>query len=121
MTQRLIIFLMAALVAYACATSKKVADISVGTWDYVVKNTPEGDLSGIMIFARDGDTYTGYMENSQGRVDFKDVVIENGQINCNFDYNGYTVLMSGLFEANAFNGKVSVDYNDFLMTATKRE
>jgi hypothetical protein len=29
--------------------------------------------------------------------------------------------MSGLFEANAFNGKVSVDYNDFLMTATKRE
>ncbi len=121
MIKRTVIFLLTALVAYACATSKKVTDVSVGTWDYVVKNTPEGDLTGTMVFAKDGDVYTGYMENSQGKVSFRDVVIDEGKLTCNFDYMGYTVVMSGLFEASAFAGKVSVDYNDFPLTATKRE
>jgi len=121
MIQRVFIFLMAALVAYACASSKKVADVSVGTWDYVVKNTPEGDLSLTMVIEKSDDAYTGYLESSQGRTDLKDVKIENGNMNCNFDYAGYKVLMTGLFEGDVFNGKVSVDYNDFMVVATRKE
>jgi hypothetical protein len=121
MIQRVVVFLLVALVAYACASSKKVADVSIGNWDYVIKNTPEGDLSGTMVISKDGDTYTGYLEASQGRIDLSDVVVENGNLNSNFDYMGYQVLLSGIFEGNAFAGKVSVDYNDFMMTATKKE
>lgn len=121
MIQRIFIFLLVALVAYACASSKKVADISVGTWDYVVKNTPEGDLFLTMVIEKNGDAYTGYLESSQGRTDLKDVKIESGNMNCNFDYAGYQVLMTGLFEGDVFNGKVSVDYNDFMVVATRKE
>ena len=112
---------MAMMVAYACASSKKIADASLGTWDYVIKNTPEGDLAGTMIIAKESDSYTGYLESTQGRIDLQDVSVENGNMNCNFDYMGYQILLSGLFEGASFNGKVSVDYNDFMMTATKKE
>lgn len=120
MIQRIFIFLLVALLSYACASSKKVADASTGTWEYVIKNTPEGDLPGTMVIAKDGDSYTGYLETTQGRLELNDVVVENGNMKCNFDYMGYEILMTGLFEGNAFNGKVSVDYNDFPMTATKK-
>ena len=121
MIPRIFIFLMAMMVAYACASTKKMADVSVGSWDYTVKGTPEGDITGTMVIAKDGDSYTGYLENSQGKIDLRDIAIEAGNINCNFDYMGYQILMTGLFEGNSFNGKVSVDYNDFMMTATKKE
>ena len=112
---------MVALFAYACASSKKVVDASIGTWDYVVKNTPEGDLNGTLVIAKEGESYTGYMESTQGRLDLNDVKIENGNLNCNFDYMGYQILMTGLFEGDNFTGKVSVDYNDFIVTATRKE
>ena len=121
MIQRIFIFLVVALVAYACASSKKVADVSIGTWDYVIKNTPEGDLNGTLVIAKEGDAYSGYLESSQGRIDLNEVSVQEGNLNSKFDYMGYQVLMSGLFEGNMFNGKVSVDYNDFMMTATRKE
>jgi hypothetical protein len=121
MVQRILIFLVAAMVAYACASTKKSAiDVSVGTWDYVVKNTPEGDLSGIFVIAKTGDTYTGYLEGAQGRTDLRDVTVENDQLKCNFDFSGYTIMMTGTFAGDNFDGKVSVEYNDFPLTATKR-
>jgi hypothetical protein len=121
MVQKIFIFLVVAMVAYACASTKKVADISVGTWDYVIKNTPEGDLNGTLVIAKDADNYTGYLQTSQGRMDLNDVTVEDGNLKANFDYMGYSILMTGLFEGNTFDGKVSVDYNDFMMTATKKE
>lgn len=121
MVQRLFIFLLVAFLAYACASSKKAADVSVGTWDYVVKNTPEGDLNGTMVIAKDGEDYSGYLENTQGRIDLEKVQIVDGNLNASFDYMGYPVLMTGLFEANNFSGKVTVDYNDFMVVATRKE
>ncbi len=121
MIQRVFIFLVVALVAYACASSKKVADASIGTWEYVIKNTPEGDLNGTLVIAKEGDDYSGYLESSQGRIDLNEVSIQDGNLNSKFNYMGYQVLMSGIFEGNMFNGKVSVDYNDFMMTATRKE
>jgi hypothetical protein len=54
-------------------------------------------------------------------MDLNDVTVEDGNLKANFDYMGYSILMTGLFEGNTFDGKVSVDYNDFMMTATKKE
>ena len=121
MIPRIFIFLMAMMVAYACAATKKMADASVRAWDYVIKNTPEGDLNGTLVIAKDGDGHTGYLESSQGRIDLSEVSVQDGNLNSKFDYMGYQVLMTGLFEGNMFNGKVSVEYNDFMMTATRKE
>ena len=121
MIQRVVVFLVAALFALACASSKKVVDASIGAWDYTISGTPEGDINGTMVIAKDGDAYTGYLESSQGRIDLNDVKVESGNLNCNFDYSGYQILMTGLFEGDVFDGKVSVEYNDFMMKATRKE
>lgn len=121
MVQRTLIFLVAVLVAYACASTKTVVDVSIGTWDYVVKGTPEGDITGNFVIAKTGDTYTGYVEGAQGRTDLRDVTIENDQLKSNFDYSGYTIMLTGTFAGDTFDGKISVDYNDFPLTATKRQ
>ncbi len=122
MTIRAFIFILAVLTAYACASTKKVAKIptAVGTWDYVVKNTPEGDLPGTFVISQNGDTFTGYMQSTQGQTDLRNMTIENDQLKCDFDFMGYTIMMTGVFAGETFDGKVSVDYNDFPMTATKR-
>lgn len=122
MTIRAITFILAAMVAYACAPTKKVAQTptAVGTWDYVVKNTPEGDLSGVLVISHNGDAYAGYMQNSQGQVDLRNITIVDDQLKCDFDFMGYMILMTGVFADDNFEGKVSVDYNDFPVTAKKR-
>lgn len=120
MINRIFIFLIVALVSYSCASTKKMADTSIGAWDYTITGTPEGDLNGTFVIAKDGDAYTGVLKSTQGEIDLNNVVVEDGNLSCDFDYMGYTVNMSGLFEGSTFDGKVSVDYNDFPMTAEKQ-
>jgi len=119
--QKILVFIVAAFIAYGCASSKKVADISIGTWDYVVKNTPSGDVEGNFVIAKEGDDYTGSLNGEQGPTPLKDISVEDGNLKCTFDYQGYELLMKGTFEGASFTGDVSVDYNEFPMTATKRE
>ena len=114
-------FVILALFAFGCASSKKVVDVSVGTWDYVIKNTPEGDMNGNFIISKADDQYTGTMNSAQGTIDLENVTVVDKVLKCNFDYMGYDVEMTGTFEGAAFSGNVSVDYNAFDMTATKRE
>ncbi|NJN25039.1 MAG: hypothetical protein HC819_03155 [Cyclobacteriaceae bacterium] len=120
MMKNVLIVFMAIFVAYACASTKSVSDMSVGTWDYLIKNTPEGDLTGNFVISKDGDSYSGAINAAQGSIPMQNVVVENGNMTSNFDYMGYTVNMSGKFEGTSFSGKVSVDYNDFPVSATKR-
>lgn len=119
--QKIALFVIAALIAYGCASSKKAVDVSIGTWDYEITGTPEGDLSGYFIIAKEGDTYTGSLNSTQGGIPLEDISVVDGNLTATFDYQGYQILMKGTFEGTSFNGNVSVDYNAFPMTATKRE
>lgn len=119
--QKVLVFIVAAFIAYGCASSKKVVDISIGTWDYIVKGTPSGDVEGNFVIVKEGDTYTGSLNGDQGSIPLENITIEDGKLKCTFDFQGYEVLMQGTFEGNSFTGNSSVDYNEFPMTATKRE
>lgn len=120
MMKKAIILFVAILSAYACASTKSVSDVSVGTWDYLIKNTPEGDMTGNFVIVKEGENYSGSLNSTQGSIPLENVKIEDGNLTSNFSYMGYTVNMSGKFETTTFDGKVSVDYNDFPMTATKQ-
>ena len=119
--QKVFIFLIAAFIAYGCATSKKVADVSVGTWDYIVKDTPNGDVEGNFVIVKEGDTYTGSLNGDQGSIPLEDIEVEGENLSYLFDFQGMQLAVKGTIEGSAFTGNVSVDYNDFPMTATKRE
>ncbi|MCG8306089.1 MAG: hypothetical protein MI975_01780 [Cytophagales bacterium] len=119
--KKVLFFIVVALIVYGCAPSKKAVDLSIGTWDYVIKDTPEGDLDGHFIIAKEGDDYTGSLNSDQGSIVLEDITIEDGNLKCTFDFQGYEILMKGTFEGNSYAGNVSVDYNEFPMTATRRE
>ncbi|MCK5700965.1 MAG: hypothetical protein KAI29_07430 [Cyclobacteriaceae bacterium] len=121
MIQRVIIFMFAAFAAYACATSKKVVDISIGEWEYVIKDTPNGDIDGILTIAKDGDYYTGALHSAEGDLPLNNVAVENDKLVSTFDYSGYTVDMTGVFAGDTFTGKCSVEYNEFPMTAVRKK
>ena len=119
--QKIFVFVIAAFIAYGCASTKKVVDISIGTWDYVITETPQGDLEGNFVIAKEGDNYTGSLNSEQGSIPLEDVKVVESQLSATFDFQGYEVIMSGTFEGASYKGNVSVDYNEFPMSATKRE
>lgn len=121
MKQSIFIFVIAGLMSYGCATSKKVADISVGEWDYVIKDTPNGDMAGTFTISKAGDQYSGMLRASGGNSPLNNVKVENDVLSSTFDYSGYTVSLTGKFMGDNFDGKCSVDYNDFQMTAVRKK
>ncbi|XOV94981.1 MAG: hypothetical protein ACFHWX_09775 [Bacteroidota bacterium] len=104
----------------ACAPTKNI-DNAVGSWDFLLKGTPNGDVNGYFTIAKEGDSYAGTIYSNQGSNPLKNITIEDDVINCNFNYQSYDIKMQGTFSGNSFTGKMSVDYNDFPLTATKRE
>jgi hypothetical protein len=121
MIQKVLIFTFAVFIAYGCATSKKAVDISVGEWEYVLKNLPDGDADGSFTITKEGDKFAGALHTDQGDAVLDNVVIENDELVCTFEFMEYTVDMTGKFEGDSFNGKCSVEYNDFPMTAVRKQ
>lgn len=109
------------LVAFSCAPSRKAADISVGSWNYTVTGTPNGDVSGYFMITKEGVNYTGSINSNQGSIPFKTISIADRNLSATFDYSGYAARMNGTFQGNAFAGNVTVDNNDFPITASRRE
>lgn len=121
MIQKVLIFTFAVFIAYGCATSKKVVDISVGEWEYVVKDLPDGDRTGSFTITKEGDQRSGTLHGEQGDAPLNNLVIENDELICTFDYGDYTINMTGKFEGSTFTGKISLDYNEFPMTAVRKQ
>ena len=119
--QKVFLFAIIALFVFGCASSKKAVDISIGTWDHVVKDTPYGDVKGYMVIAKEGDNYTGSLNSDQGSISIENLTIQDGNLKGMFYMEGTEIQMSGTFEGTTYTGKVSVDYDEFVMTAIKRE
>jgi hypothetical protein len=122
--KKVLILVVLAFVAYSCAstkTSKKAVDIAIGSWNYVVSNTPEGDVTGVMVISKEGDVYSGVLNTSQGSSPLENVTVTDNNLACTFNYMGYTIDITGLFAGATFTGKCTVEYNDFPMTATRQE
>ncbi len=121
MIRKTLIILIAAFAAYACAASKKAVDVSIGEWEYVIKDTPEGDVSGTMVIGKDGDSYTGKFVSDIGELPLQNLTIQDGQLNGMFEYTGYEIGVEGKFEGDSFTGKCVVEYMEFPMTATRKK
>jgi hypothetical protein len=104
-----------------CATTKTKTAKYVGSWDYVVKNLPDGDINGIMEIGYSEDAFTGDIKSDDGNVSIKveDLKIEEDKLSGYFYFQGMKIYMDGTFDGENYTGKISVDYNDFPMTATK--
>ena len=119
--QKIVVLIIGVLMVFGCASSKKSVDISIGTWDHIVKDTPYGDVEGYMIITKDSDTYTGTLNSDQGSIQIENLSIEDGNLKGIFYVEGMQAEITGTFNGTSYTGKVTVDSNEFHMTATKRE
>ena len=104
-----------------CATSKKAANISIGTWDYEIVLSPEQVLHGWLVIARDGENYTGTINSEEGSLPLEGLAIEDRKMKCTFFYDGLDIILTGIFERDTFSGTVKADYEEYPITAEKRK
>lgn len=112
----LIIFVVA---FFSCASTKKIVYTPAGSWNYVVSNTPQGNIKGTMVITQDESLFSGVLNSSAGKIDLNNVeIIENG-LNATFNYQGYQFRLKGLFEGESFNGNVSFSEGQFPIIASR--
>jgi len=107
----------------ACATLQTQVDPTLGEWQYVIENLPRGEPEGMFTIAKDGEGYTGKLQRKGGDgVALDDIVIAvNVLESSSFSAQGNTVVMSGAFEGESFEGTLSVMGRTFPITAEKKK
>ena len=107
----------------ACATLQTQVDPTLGEWQYVIENLPRGEPEGIFTIANGGEGYTGTLQRKGGDgVALDDIVIADNVLeSSSFSAQGNTVVMSGAFEGESFEGTLSVMGRTFPITAEKKK
>jgi hypothetical protein len=116
------LFILVAGIMWAgCSTTKTSKEASyIGDWEYLVKDTPNGDVSGVMTITSEGSGYVGVIASDMGEITLNDLTIVEDKLSANFEIQGMQLDMAGTFEGPQFTGTIGLDYNIFPMTATKK-
>jgi hypothetical protein len=113
---------VAALIWAGCAGTKASKESAyIGEWEYLVEDTPNGDVTGVMVISKVESGYEGKLASDMGELLLNNLTIVEDKLNANFDLQGMQLDMTGTFEGPTFSGNISVDYNSFPMTATKKQ
>jgi hypothetical protein len=114
---------IATLIWAGCAGTKASKESAyIGDWEYLVKDTPNGDVTGIMVISKGESGFVGKLATTgMGEITLNNLTIVEDKLSANFDIQGMQLDMYGTFEGPQFNGNISVDYNSFQITATKKQ
>ncbi len=111
------------LCCYGCATSnaskQDAKNSPVGAWEYTVKNTPNGNVSGTMNIKQDGEAYSGNLSTNSGSIDLNNVTIVDNQFSSNFNFQGTPLQFKGAFEGDSFAGTVDTGGQSFPVEAIR--
>jgi hypothetical protein len=95
-------------------------DPYTGDWDFVIKDMPAGDATGILYIEREGQLYRGSVAVENGATDIDKLSIEESCMKGYFRYKGFRVNVKGTFEGDTFEGKVGVTLLSYPFVARKR-
>jgi hypothetical protein len=118
-----LVILLTISIATSCASTKSAKKNSpAGAWDYSIKDTPEGDFSGVMTITKTDDGYTGQLAASVGTYTFTSTKYfeEENKIVAEFEYSGMPVLLTGMIVGASMTGTVAAGSYEFPLTANKK-
>ena len=127
----ILIPLVSLVVVTSCVSSRQgdvltprsidlLSDPYIGSWDFIVSNTPKGDAEGVIVIERSGNDYQVNLDSELGQVDLEKIDIEDERLKGYFHYNGMRINVKGRFEGNTLEGKVGVTLASFPLSARKR-
>ncbi len=103
----------------ACTATKKIAYSPLGNWDYTVRDTPNGDVSGTLVLSKDGEQYKGVLQSSMGSVDLENVKVEDNQLRGTFEMEGYELELIGTFAGEELEGTVGFEGYTFPLKGSR--
>ena len=95
-------------------------DEYMGVWQFTVKNTPNGDITGVMTLGKSGQEYSGKLSSYQGSTDLTDISFQNNKIKCGFYMGDNYLSISGKFDEDTFEGIVESETESFPMQAIRQ-
>jgi hypothetical protein len=102
------LFTLATLSLTNCGSSKTAVDPVIGTWNIVVKETPQGDVPSNLVISKDeASQYVGNLNSAMGNILLQDLSIEEQKLKAKFQIQGMDFSLSGTFDNNTFNGVVT--------------
>lgn len=91
-----------------------------GTWNYMVKDAPEGYQEGQIEFKEKDGKLEGKMITDNGTFPMEKLSMSNDTINYELDINS-TVVQAVLVKVkDSLSGKIITDNGDLVITAKKR-
>ncbi len=103
----------------ALGTASKLEDPYVGTWTYIVKNTPEGNVNGKLIIEKEKNQYRAKVSGNQGDAMLENFTLENNALSGTFDFQGYEVALKGTLDGRSLKGEIEVAYMTFALEGEK--
>jgi len=92
---------------FGCAGTKKVVYSPVGSWEYVVVGTPNGDAVGTFILTQVEDVFKGTFRSAEyGDAEMENLYYAEGKMTCQFYIAGIDLTMNGTFEGETFIGSI---------------
>lgn len=123
MKAKIILLSLSMLFLLAGCASMKNRWTPVGTWEYLVTNTPDGDASGTLIITMSKEEYAGVLHSTNyGDAEISNFLInEEHALSGSFNMAGYDFYLKGTFDGDTFTGQVESSIAEpFPMTAKRQ-
>ena len=123
--KKLLVSMIALVLVTSCATTKtsKVVITPVGTWDYSITGTPEGDFNGALVIASLNNAFTATM-NAKGNelaIDKFSWDETTSKVGGEFNYSGYMVYLDAAIAGEEMTGTMSAEGMSFPFKATRKK
>jgi len=105
--KKYILIIVVATMGFGCAGTKKVIYSPIGSWEYLVIGTPNGDASGTFILTQVEDVFKGTFRSAEyGDAEMENLYYSEGKMTCQFFIAGIDLIMNGTFEGETFIGSI---------------
>jgi len=105
----------------SCASMRVAKDPNaqyMGEWEYVVEELPV-DIDGTLVLSQEEGVIKTLMITPMGDLEIEGLTITDGTLKANFDAQGNLIELEGTFDEDTYNGYLTVQETDFVMTAKK--
>jgi hypothetical protein len=113
-----VLFLAVAVTYVAAEPLNLVSDELEGTWSFTVE-TPDMVYKGKLVFAKEGDGYTGKMIMGNGEASLKNLKVTDNTFSFSTEAEGYYVDIKGKVEGDQLTADVAVEGTYLVMQGKK--
>ena len=106
----------------SCATFKSFLEVDAGytgDYEFLVKDTPDGDYTGTMTIKKGDNGYRGKLFTEGTDYEIFNLQIENNEMTGNFTFQYMDLVFEAKFTGENIAGFIFADGQGFELTGTK--